>query len=268
MQARIAALWRFPIKACAAESVPHLDLDAEGWPEGDRAWAVINEQGELTWMGSHPRLAQVHSRLTPQGLHLWQVGQSEPTAAEPGAALRVRAWNPQREDFDVLDAQDGGDAAAALLQAATGAPLRLVRLAHAAQRRPGTNALHLVGDGSLAAWAADSPVPATDLDRRTRANIVLTGADGTELPPFLEELATDLQGPGLHLQRTEPCLRCVVPGLDPHTGEARTEILDALNRQSLQRLPGRPVQFGVYVRATGAGRLQVGDELTLELDFN
>lgn len=267
MKARIAALWRYPVKSCAGESVQHLQLDDQGWPLGDRGWAIADAASELTWMGAHARLALVQASLSASGLGLRLRGQSEAVLAEDGPAITVRAWNAERADFDILSAHDAGDAAASLLQAATGAPLRLVRLATDAQRRPGTNALHIVGDGSLAAWAADCHRPPQGMDRRVRANIVLTGEDGAELPPFLEDLATELRIGGLRLQRTQPCVRCVVPGMDPSTGTSQAEVLDALNRLSLNRLPNAPVQFGTYARGLGAGRLQVGDEVELELEF-
>lgn len=267
MKARIAALWRYPVKSCAGESVQHLDLDDQGWPLGDRGWAIANAAGELTWMGAHARLALVQASLSDNGLELHLQGQAEAALAEDGPPVTVRAWNAERADFDALSAHDAGDATAALLQAATGAPLRLVRLAIEAQRRPGTNALHIVGDGSLAAWAADCHPPPRGMDRRARANIVLTGDDGAELQPFLEDLASELRLGSLRLRRTQPCIRCVAPGVDPSTGESQPQVLDALNQLSLTRLPNAPVQFGTYALALSAGRLQVGDEVELELDF-
>ena len=121
--ARIAALWRYPVKSCAGEAVEALTLGADGWPVDDRAWSVIDASNELTWMGAHPRLALVHARLTPGGVELRSPGQTLRVEQPRGAERSVRAWNGERQDFDVLQAWDAGEAAAALLQRATGARL-------------------------------------------------------------------------------------------------------------------------------------------------
>ena len=62
-------------------------------------------------------------------------------------------------------------------------------------------------------------------------------------------------------------MRCVVPTVDPATGEPQPPALDALTRLSAERAPGAPVQFGIYVLGGGAGRLTVGDRVELTLDF-
>lgn len=264
--ARVAALWRFPVKSCAGEAVDTLTLDADGWPEGDRGWGVVDATGELTWMGAHPRLALVHARLATGGLALQAEGRSLDVALPAGEALAVRAWNGDRQEFDHLQAWDGGDDAAALLRATTGERLRLVRLSAAAQRRPGLNALHLVGDGSLQAWRDATPQPLHGAPERARANLVLCAEDG-ELTPFIEDLLAQARIGALTLTRTLPCVRCVVPSVDPVTGQPQPPALEALTRLSAERLPGAPVQFGVYARGSGAGVLRVGDRVELTLDF-
>ena len=265
--ARIAALWRYPVKSCAGEAVEALTLGADGWPVDDRAWSVIDASNELTWMGAHPRLALVHARLTPGGVELRSPGQTLRVEQPRGAERSVRAWNGERQDFDVLQAWDAGEAAAALLQRATGAPLRLVRLSNAAQRRPALNALHVVGDGSLQAWQQALTAPLNGLAERVRPNVLLTGEQGEPLAPFVEELLTQAEAGALTLRRTGPCVRCLMTTVDPGTGEPQPPALDALTRLSAERAPGEPVQFGVYVAGTGAGVLRVGELIELNLNF-
>ena len=185
LTARIAALWRYPVKSCAGESVGELALDAGGWPEGDCGWGIVDGAGELSWMGAHPRLARVSARLTPVGLELQAEGRVLAVAADGGEAVEVRAWNGENQGFDHLQAWDAGDDAAALLRATTGARLRLVRLSAEAQRRPGLNALHLVGDGSLRAWSEAMAQPLNSPAERARPNVLLRAEDGGELPPSL-----------------------------------------------------------------------------------
>jgi uncharacterized protein YcbX len=265
--ARIAGLWRYPVKSCAGEAVDSLQLDADGWPVGDRGWGIVDAGGELTWMGAHPRLALVHARLVGADLELQAEGRSLTVAGDGGDALDVRGWNGERQDFDVLQAWDAGEDAAALLKATTGERLRLVRLGVEAQRRPILNALHIVGDGSLQSWQEAIAQPLTGLAQRARPNLLLRGDDGEPLTPFIEDLLTEARIGALTLRRTSVCVRCVVPTVDPGTGEPQPPALEALTRLSAERAPGAPVQFGVYARGSGAGRLHVGDRVELSLDF-
>lgn len=265
--ARIAALWRYPVKACAGEAVAALKLDADGWPEGDRGWAIADAAGELTWMGAHPRLALVHARLTPGRLQLQAGSRAIALPHDAGTPAELRAWNGERQDFDQFSGWDAGDEAAALLRATTGERLRLVRLSPEAQRRPGLNALHLVGDGSLQAWREALAQPLAGLAQRARPNVLLQADDGSELPPFIEDILVELRAGALTLQRTLPCVRCVVPTVDPASAEPQPQALEALTRLSAERAPGAPVRFGVYLGGGGAGWLSVGDRVELSLDF-
>lgn len=266
--ARIAALWRYPVKSCAGEAVDTLELGADGWPVGDRGWGVVDAGGELTWMGAHPRLALVSARLLAGGLELEAEGRVLQVAADAGSAVGVRGWNGERQDFDTLQAWDAGDDVAALLRATTGERLRLVRLSLEAQRRPILNALHLVGDGSLRAWSEAMAQPLSRPAERARPNLLLRADDGGDaLPAFIEDILTEARVGDLTLSRTLPCVRCVVPTVDPTTGLPQPPALDALTQLSAERAPGAPVQFGIYARGSGAGELRVGDRVELSLNF-
>lgn len=267
--ARIAALWRYPVKSCAGEAVDALTLGTDGWPADDRAWGVVDAAGELTWMGAHPKLALVHARLMAGGVELAFDGQTLQVPASRDASRTVRAWNGERQDFDLLQAWDAGHAAAELLQHATDAPLRLVLLSEAAQRRPVLNALHVVGDGSLQAWQQALPAPLQGLAERVRPNVLLTAdvAAPAPLTPFIEDMLTQACVGALRLRRTGPCVRCLMTTIDPVTGTPQPPALDALTRLSAERAPGEPVQFGIYMAGSGAGVLRVGDAVELALNF-
>ncbi|MFT7771890.1 MOSC domain-containing protein [Roseateles sp.] len=267
--ARIAALWRYPVKSCAGEPVERLELDADGRPEGDRGWGIVDAAGELTWMGAQPRLALVCARLADDGLELQAQGRVLGVTATAGEAIEIRAWNGEHQGFDTLQGWDAGDDAAALLRATTGERLRLVRLSTEARRSLAPNALHLVGDGSLRAWREALAQPLNRPAERTRANLLLHAEDGGELPPFIEDILIEARivgGPTL--RRTSPCVRCVVPTVDPASGKPQPPALDALIRLSAERAPGAAVQFGIYASGSGAGRLDVGDRVELTLNFS
>jgi uncharacterized protein len=266
------SLYLYPVKACAGLPVPEIVLDADGRATGDRGWAVVDAEGAVTWQGAHPRLALVQPRLAAAGLSLHAAGMADGVAT-PGtlAPCRVKIWNDAGARHDVFDAADAGDAVAAWLARVVGAPLRLVRLGDAARTREGLNALHLVFSPSIAAvdaQLASAGRPPAD-PRRYRPNVVLStaGADGVE---FIEDSVETLDwhaGDATHrLEITAPCVRCVVPDVDPESAAVDAVVGDTLTRLSQQRRPGGTV-FGIYARGAVGARLRMGNVARMSLAF-
>lgn len=271
MQARIQSLWRYPVKSCSGESLKTLVVDAEGRPVGDRRWAVVNSAAELQWMGGLPRLTWVQARQVGEaGLHLLGRDGSELTLApHAGRSVTIRAWDDTAKQWNSFEALDAGPEAAALLMRATGEPLSLVRLSEDCARHLAPNPIHLISQTTLDAWQQATP----DVHmraRRARVNLMLEPLDrseGEDFPPFLEEQALRLSAPEAQLDITGPCVRCVMPSIDPATAVLDDRFGQSLAALSQQRQPNGPTVFGVYARGVGAGRLTVGDVVTLELNF-
>ena len=267
------ALTLYPVKACAAMPVQEIELDASGLAAGDRAWAIVDADGAVTWQGAHPRLALVQPRVTDGRLGLSAPGAGD-IAAPADAALapcRVKIWSDLAARHEVFDAADAGDAVAAWLERAIGAPLRLVRLGEAARSREGNNALHLVFAASVAAvdaQLASGGHPPAD-PRRYRANVVLSApaGDGVE---FIEESLEALEWTGgastTRLEITAPCVRCPVPNVNPDSAGVDAFVGDTLAALSQRRRPGGTV-FGVYARGAAGMRLRVGDTARMVLAF-
>jgi uncharacterized protein YcbX len=257
---RAAALYVYPIKACAGVAVDELVLDARGGAAGDRGWAIVDAEGAVTWLGSHPRLALVQPAFAGAGLVLGAPGADAIATPAALAPCEVKIWSDVHGRHETFAAGDAGDAVAAWLQRVTGAPLRLVRLEDAAHTRDGNNALHLVFTPSLAAVQARWTPGAIDV-RRFRPNIVLAlPADGNEfVEESLEALAWQRSGEDdTRLDVTAPCIRCVVPNVDPASARVDESLLNTLAGLSLQRRPGGTV-FGIYARGAAGTRLRVGD---------
>ncbi len=269
------ALFVHPVKACAPVAVDTLMLDARGGAAGDREWAIVDARDEVTWQGSHPRLALVHPRPWPAGLALAAANFGEIAVPEDGALrpCRVKIWNDALRAHEVFDAADAGPQVARWLAAVTGAPLRLVRLGAGALAREGPAALHLEFAASMAAVDAELAAagkPAADM-RRYRANIVLEAPPGAPLDAFVEDamqaLAWQAGEQALRLDVTAPCVRCIVPNVDPATAQADEATLAVLETLSQRRQPGGPTVFGVYARGPAHARLRVGDTARVELAF-
>ena len=258
---RAAALYVYPIKACAGVAVPELVLDARGGAVGDRGWAIVDAQGAVTWLGSHPRLALVQPAFAGAGLVLTAPEMDAIATPATLAPREVRIWSDVHGRHETFAAEDAGDAVAAWLQRVTGAPLRLVKLEDAVHTRDGNNALHLVFTPSMAVVQAHWPGAAAVDERRFRPNIVLAlPAHGNEfVEESLEALAWQRAGAGeTRLDVTAPCIRCVVPNVDPASARVDETLLDTLAGLSLKRRPGGTV-FGIYARGAEGTRLRVGE---------
>lgn len=267
------ALFVYPVKACAGVALDSLNLDDRGAPVGDRRWAIVDARGEVTWQGAHPRLALVQPRLPGNGLRLGAEGVADIAVPATLRPRDVKIWNDATARHDTFDAADAGDAVAAWLAGVVGADLRLVRLGDAAVARDGPAALHLVFAASVAAVDAHLGAaghPPADV-RRYRPNILLSAPAGEALDAFVEDAVQAIEwigaDAGSRLDVTSPCIRCVVPNVDPATGGVAAAILTALEDLSQRRQPGGPTTFGVYARGRARARLRVGDEARLELAF-
>ena len=253
-----AALYVYPIKACAGVAVPELVIDARGGAVGDRGWAIVDAEGAVTWLGSFPRLALVQPAFEGAGLVL-HAPDLAPVATPAAMAPReVKIWSEVHSRQETFAAEDAGDAVAAWLARVVGAPLRLVKLEDAVHTRDGNNALHLVFTPSVAAVEARRAAGTLDM-RRFRPNIVLAlPAQGNE---FVEESLASLAWEGevpTRLDVTAPCIRCVVTNVDPTSASVDETLLDTLAGLSQQRRPGGTA-FGIYARGAAGSRLRVGD---------
>lgn len=272
---QVAELYLYPVKGCGAMRVPELGIDRWGGAEGDRRWAVVNAELEVTWQGAYPRLALVQPRMEGSGaLQLEAPGHHG--FAVPEGELRpctFQIWNETAAKLDRFDGHDAGDAAGAWLSTVVGAPLRLVRMGDEAVGRGHANRLHIVSRASCdeaQAQVQRGGGGAAEL-LRYRPNIVLDGP-ASALQPFAEDFLQSMQwhdeasGDGT-LQVGSRCVRCVVPNVSPSSGETDERVLAALAQLSAQRFPGAPVCFGVYGHASPGARLREGQAVALGFSF-
>ena len=275
MDTRIAELNLYPIKGCRGISLPRATLAATGLAVGaigDREWLVVDAEHEFMSQREHPRMALIATRLTGDSLRLQAPGMLtlEVPFASEGDAVEAQVWN------DRVDAVTQGEVADAWFSEFLGAPARLLRFDPEARRLASRQytgddeapykfadafALLITGNASLAdlnaKLATRIPVPITMA--RFRANIVLDG-----LAAFEEDYATALRVNGINIRPVKPCARCTVPGVDPASGIASSEVPDVL--ASFRRTE-RGVLFGInaIVVAGAGGELRVGDKVEVEL---
>lgn len=239
--ARLAHLWRHPVKGIGSEALTSADLSPAGAVAGDRAWALLNNAAPDTddWqprrnflqVASGPDLSQVSARSETDG-HIVLTHPDRP-------ALR---FDPDTE------AQLLADWAAPLWPEDRPPPGRLVRA-------PGHGmtdmAAPFVSVGNLASLRALSDKAGQPLDmRRFRINLWLGGLD-----PWVETgwIGQGLRVGGVALTVDQPIGRCRAPEANPATGQRDVNVLRLLEDN------WGHTDLGVYVRVQAPGKVSVGD---------
>ena len=284
---RIERLFVYPVKSCAGVEVREALLTETGF-DLDRAWMLVDADGEFITQRELPRMALIQPRLRHSDVVLRAPGMLalhlQIDAVEQPA--RVRVWD------DEVPAWDMGDLASQwftdFLQAAGGSvaprgPYRLVRFdpehrrLSSLQWTGGAEALNQFSDGFP--LLATSTASLDGLNRRLQAaghgpvgmerfrpNIVLAGLDEHD-EDRLGVMRVHTEGGVTRLRPVKPCPRCPIPNVDPATGRSSPEVGDMLQTyRSDARVKGA-VTFGMnLIIDEGVDRvLRVGQ--TVQADF-
>jgi uncharacterized protein YcbX len=234
----LADLARWPVKSLGGEALAAARLDWRGLG-GDRAYALLDRRADregrwltirqaprmLAWSAAYPEAPD--DRLDP-------ADPPPPTLRAPDG--RRWAWD------------DPG------LEEALAADLGLAVRRHrdlAGQQDLGSSVL-VTTEASRRA-VADALGRPLEL-RRFRTNLHLE----LDAPPFAEEgwEGGRLQVGEVTLALAHPCARCVIPTRDPDDLSRWPELLRWLHRR-------RGGLFGVNARVVAAGRVRVGDRVTV-----
>ena len=263
-QARIAQLFVYPIKSCAGVAVQEAVLTETGL-DLDRAWMVVDREGEFVSQRELPRMALIQPRLRHYDLILRAPGMlaMHLQIDTVEAACKVRVWN------DVVQAYDMGDLAAQWFstflapEAASGAPwpYRLVRFDPEHRRLSnltwtgGVEAPNQFSDGypvlvtSTASLAGlnrrlqDAGTPAVGIER-FRPNIVLDGLDEHDEDRLTDLHITTADGKAV-LRPVKPCPRCPIPNIDPQTATSSPEVGDMLQTYRQDARVQGAITFGM-----------------------
>lgn len=271
IHARIAQLWVYPVKSCGGIAVNEAIVTDTGL-DLDRAWMVVDEQGEFVSQREFPRMALIQTRLRHSDIMLRAPGMLALHLAlnEVEAPVRARVWD------DVVQAYDMGEVAAQWFSDFLGAKLRLVRFDPEHRRladmkwTQGREVTTQFADGfPLLVTSEASHALLTDklqaagqgaVDaRRMRPNIVIEGVQAHD-EDRLESLIVDTpQGP-VELKPCKPCARCQIPDVDPDTAQPGSAVNEALRGYRADARLGGALTFGMnaYVVAGAERTLRVG----------
>jgi uncharacterized protein YcbX len=251
-QARIERLFVYPVKSCAGIEVAEALLTETGF-DLDRAWMVVDAEGEFVSQRELPRMALIQPTLKHLevvlrapgmlALHLAIDGVEEP--------VRVKVWN------DEVAAYDMGDLAAQWFSDFLGQPLRLVRFDPEQKRLSNKTwtgdidaevafndgfSILVISEASLAELNRKLKVPVTMA--RFRPNLVLSGLDAHG-EDHLDEIRIDTPEGPVRLKLVKPCARCPIPNVDPLTGEPGVEPGDTLSTYRADARLDGAITFGM-----------------------
>ncbi|MBU3646859.1 MAG: MOSC domain-containing protein [Limnohabitans sp.] len=278
--ARITALWVYPIKSCAGISLQQAVLTPTGLAH-DRAWMVVDAEGDMVTQRELPRMVKIQPALTHDTLVLHAPGQVDlelPLTAARTTLTQVRVWD------DVVPAFDMGPAASTWLTDFLGdrlGPLRLVRFDDQHARlssdkwTQGVQALNQFSDGFPLLAVSKASLDelnsrlqakgevAVDM-RRFRPNLVLDGVMAHD-----EDRIGTMTVDGVQLQPVKPCPRCPIPNIDPDLAQPHPAVSDTLQTYRQDARVNGAVTFGMNcIPLAGVGQvLRVGQRVLADWVF-
>jgi len=255
LTARIARLFVYPVKSCAGIELNEAVLTETGL-DLDRAWMVVDEEGEFVTQRELPRMALVRPQLKHSEVVLRAPGMLalhlQIDAVE--APMKVRVWD------DVVPAFDMGDVAAQWFSDFLGRRLRLVRFDPEHRRlanmqwTKGVEAPNQFSDGYPLLVASEASLTLLNEKlaaagaqpvgiERFRPNVVLAGVEAHD-EDRVGELRVAADAP-VRLQPVKPCPRCPIPNIDPATAEVNPMVSDTLQGYRRDDRVNGAVTFGM-----------------------
>ena len=280
VRTRIARLFVYPVKSCAGVEVPEAPLVETGL-DLDRAWMVVDEEGEFVSQRELPRMALIRPQLKRSEVVLRAPGMLPLHLAvdQVEAPAKVRVWN------DEVQAWDMGNVAAQWFSDFLGRKLRLARFDPEVRRLSNTRwtggveapnqfsdgyPLLVVSEGSLAELnrrLAAAGRPAVGMER-LRPNIVLAGLEAHD-EDRLDVIRIAADGEVL-LKPVKPCPRCPIPDIDPQTAESSPHVSEALRAYRSNAVVDGAITFGMnaIVLAGVDAQLRTGQDVTSSWRFD
>jgi uncharacterized protein YcbX len=261
---KISHLYIHPVKSLAGISVQSFDIDRFG-AHWDRRFMVVDEQGKFLTQRQLPAMVLIkttlqHDRVT---LSAEKGGTVQFSAADfdSAASIQVQVWR------DHCSAKAAPAEINQWLSQQLGRPCRLVFMPASTTRLVDPEFVK-AGDSSCVSFADGFPLLLTqsssladlnsrmsiDIDmQRLRPNFVVDGA-----PAWQEDQWKLIRIGEMLFDVVKPCSRCVIPTIDPATGQKQPEVFKTLQRY---RQKNGKVYFGQNLLPRGVGTITVNDRV-------
>ncbi|BEU95571.1 MOSC N-terminal beta barrel domain-containing protein [Acidovorax sp. DW039] len=277
----IARLFIYPVKSCAGIEVQEALLTETGL-DLDRAWMVVDAQGQFLTQRTLPRMALIRPELKTSEMVLRAPGM---LALHVGldvveAPATVTVWR------DTLPAWDMGAVAAQWFSDFLGQPCRMVRFdpdhrRWSSKEWTGELDAHTQFADGFAVLVTSEASMDTLNERlqaagyapvgveRFRPNVVLGGVEAHD-EDRIEGVRLEVEGHEVELRHVKPCARCPIPNIDPATAESHPAVSDALSAYRADRRLDGAITFGMNaIVAKGAGQvLRVGQRFGANFRFD
>ena len=254
----LAALHLHPIKSCAGFELAESLLIETGL-ELDRAWMVVDRDGQMLTQRELPRMALVRTAIKLDDVVLRAPGML-PLHLSIGtveAPTRVQVWD------DRVKAYDMGELAARWFSDFLGVQgLRLARFdpdqKRLSERRwtGDIEAENAFADGFALLVASTASL--AELNRRLEAaglpavtmarfrpNLVLEGLDSPHAEDSIDTLTIDAEPAPVVLKLVKPCARCSIPDIDPDTAASGGAVGATLGTYRADARLGGATTFGM-----------------------
>lgn len=244
MTARVAALWRHPIKSHGRESLSHVRLEEGQTMPWDRRWAVAHEDAKIVDMAAWAPCRNFSRGAKAPAL------MAINTAVNEGAGT-VTLSHPNRPDltFDP-DTEEAAflDWVRPLMPADRSPSAKILRPALNGMTDTDFPSVSLLNIASNEALATAMGQPLSML--RWRGNIHIEG-----LAPWAERnwLGKRVRIGSVEFDVREEIVRCLATTANPETGERDADTLKALNETFGHQ------NLGVYAVVTKSGEIALDD---------
>jgi uncharacterized protein YcbX len=227
---RVMALWRYPVKSMAGQSLEQAEVSWHGLA-GDRRWAFVRDgqvRSGFPWMTIRERS---------------DMGAFTPSFTEPdrpdSSAVVVRT--PSGAELDVTDPE---------LAAELGHGSRLIKQNRGVFDAAPLSLISVATVRALGGWVGSELDP-----RRFRPNLLVDTGDDE---PFAEEgwVGHTLRVGAMSMRVDRRDERCVIVNVDPETSERDPRVLKAIAKN-------RDACTGVYGTTVEPGVVVVGDAVSL-----
>jgi uncharacterized protein YcbX len=293
MGSTVVGLNRYPVKSMLGEALSEVDMTTMGIV-GDRAFAVVDVSTGKVASAKHPakwsKLLQVEAAFVDavrEGASVPPVAMTFPdgTVARSddakindilttylGRDVVLTDTAPEGPTFEEVWPSDVENLAPAEFISSTSSTTTaegdaISDLALAMAAPPGTffdlSTLHLLTTSTLAALRAAGPEADFDV-RRYRPNVLIeTGDEGFVENDWVATTVTLGKSAAAHVDL--PTMRCVMTTLAQREVPADRETLRVISKANRLEITGLGVWAcaGVYASITEAGRVQLGDPVTI-----
>lgn len=257
MSVVLSGLHHYPVKSLRGENLKTMTVGSRGLLY-DRHWMLVNAEGRFLSQRELPRMVLVRPSIEEAGLRLRAPGMFDLEAQiESDEEMQVRIWR------DTCTARVMSPVADQWLSDFLGVSCRLVYLPEEQVRQVDqeyAGSADQVGFADGFPFLLISRASLDDLNRRMglelpmqrfRPNLVVEGCE-----PYAEDGWKRIRIGAIEFRVVKPCSRCVIPTVDPETGERSGN--EPLKTLMTYRKQGNNVYFGQNLIHDGQGNLEVG----------